>query len=161
MVSGPATPELGHVAQDRDAAAGLGPRPEQGQRRPHRDRVRVVAVVDEDAAAREREFLAPPAREDDLARPPADVREREAERAVDREGDERVVDVMEALEVELDVDALVGEIDLEPRRPLARLEPHQANVAVAADPDDVDAVEPQVRLELGGHGGDHRGPTRR
>src|SRR5205085_4303948 len=106
-------------------------------------------------AGRKRELRAGPGGEEELARPPTTVREREAERAVDGQGDERVVDVVQSREVELDVDALVDELDLEPRRALAGLEPDETNVAVAADAQHVDALEGEVRLELGNGGGDN------
>ena len=53
-----AGPELEHVAEHRDAAPARGGRGELVQCRPHRHRVGVVAVVDDDDAARQLDPLA-------------------------------------------------------------------------------------------------------
>ena len=48
---GASAPELGHVAEHGDAARPAGALDERRERGPHRERVRVVGVVDHDAAA--------------------------------------------------------------------------------------------------------------
>src|SRR5205085_3652565 len=114
---------------------------------PHRDRVGVVAVVDQDAAARKGKLLPAPGREDDLARALPDLRERQAERAVRRERDERVVDVVLRGEVELDLDVVVAELDLEAGRPRAGREPDEAHIATGSDAHYFHTVERQERLQ--------------
>ena len=57
---GRARTELGHLAENGDPAASARALGEVGQRRAHRDRVGVVGVVDEQAAARKRDLLTAP-----------------------------------------------------------------------------------------------------
>ena len=67
--------ELGHLAEDRDPASVARPLDEVEQRGAHRGRVGVVGVVDDDAAAGQRQLLPAPAAEPDRGRrPPAPAR---------------------------------------------------------------------------------------
>src|SRR5438105_600856 len=114
--------QLGHVAEDRDLPPPAGAIVEQRERGAHRDRVRVVAVVDEQAAAGERRLVAAPAREGHVDR----GRPLEAERVERRERSGGVRRLVASGEAEADA--------AEPRPPvrddgvLRRPEPHDANV---------------------------------
>ena len=58
--------ELRHVTENRDAATAFRACGEIAERGPHRNRIRVVGVVDQQAASGELTLLAAPAREVDV-----------------------------------------------------------------------------------------------
>ena len=95
--------ELGHAAEDREAPAARPPLGEVPQRRLHRGRVRVVGVVDDEAAAGERQLLAAPRRE--LHAPPHSPSSRSSgrsERVVGGQRGERVLRLVARGEREAD-----------------------------------------------------------
>jgi hypothetical protein len=78
--------EFGHRAEHGNSAAAVAAGRERLERGRHRDWVRVVGVVDQQAAVRERPLLAPPGRELDRCRAFADPVERQTERGVGCDG---------------------------------------------------------------------------
>jgi len=75
--------ELLHPAEDGDGTPAVPPRGERLEPSPHRERVRVVGVVDQQAATRQSPILAAPGRELDGLGAVSDPVERQAERRVD------------------------------------------------------------------------------
>ena len=110
---GASSPELGHLAEHRDAARLAGALARGAERRAHRERVRVVGVVDQRARRRGAALLAAPARELDRGRALAGPVERQAERVVRRERGERVRGWCRAVQVEADLAA--AEVDVRAR----------------------------------------------
>ena len=124
------------------------------ERGSHRGRVGVVRVVDQQAAAGQRRFLAPPARELDLD---AALRQREPERLHREQRCGRVLSLVPRRERELELEALSVEREDGPTAALGLLERLDALRPEAAN---LDVVTGQVRREqrLVGH---HGGPARR
>jgi hypothetical protein len=99
VVLGRSRPELGHLAEDRDASPGPGPLGEVLESRAHRERVRVVAVVQEQHAVGELELLLAERRELDLEPP---IRDGDAERVADGERGEGVPQLVARREARLE-----------------------------------------------------------
>ena len=89
--------ELGHLAEDGDAAAPVGEPTEVLERGAHRDRVRVPRVVDQQPAAGQRQLLVAPLGERHVDA----LGDLEPERTRRREGDHRVGRKMLCAEVDL------------------------------------------------------------
>src|SRR6476661_410958 len=96
VVLGPGTSELRHVTEDRDTSPFPGALGQIGERGAHGDRVGVVGVVDEQAAAREVFLLPAPAGEIDVD----GLGTRQAECVERSERRRRVLDLMLRAEVE-------------------------------------------------------------
>ena len=118
--------ELGHVAQDRDPPPRSGSFHEIREGRAHRDRVRVVRVVDQKATARELVLFPTPACEVDLD----GFRPRQAQRVENSQRRRCVLHLVASGEVEADtaddratVDALRGRLRRFSRRRCRRARP--------------------------------------
>ncbi len=99
VVVGRRRSELGHLSENGDLASGV--RGEMLERGSHRGRVRVVRVVDQQAAAGQRRLLAAPARELDVD---AALGQREPERLHREQGCDRVLSLVPRRERELQLE---------------------------------------------------------
>src|SRR5206468_12923524 len=131
------------------------------ERRGHRERVRVVAVVDENPFPGERDLFAPPARGLHLTRATLGLSEWEPEGVVRREGREGVGRVVSPRETELDRQRPAEGLHLQAGVAVLRSEVGEADVAALAEADDLDVVALQVGIEVAFAGGNDRGPARR
>ncbi len=125
----------------------------------HRERVRVVAVVDEQPSSRQRLLFLAPAGERDAHGAALGLFERQPERAVGGERRERVRRVVARTEAELDLGLPAEGLHGQPRV-LVGLEGEQLHVPARPVPDEVDVRAAEVRLEqrlVGGHGSDASG----
>ena len=141
VVLGRRRAELGHLAEHRDGAALV--LREVLERCAHRRRVRVVRVVDQQAAARKRRLLAAPARELDLDSP---LRQREAERPHREQRRGRVLRLVPRGERELELERLAAEVEADPA---ATLDPLERRHVLLAEAVNLDVVTAEVRLEQG------------
>ena len=119
VVDGARPAELRHVAEDRNAASALGTLDEIRERGSHRDGIRVVCVVDHEAAAGQGAFVAAPPREVDVD----SLRTRQSERVERSQRSHGVLDLVGRREVEAD--------PVHGRSPVRRLRRH------LVDPDDL------------------------
>ena len=140
--------ELGHPAEDRDEATAGAALCQVPERRLHRGRVRVVGVVDDEAAARQRQLLSPPRRQQHCRGALGQALERQAESLVRRHRRERILRLVARREREPDAAAAEGDVCAV----LAQLDVDRP------DPAHVDVVA-QVRLQVGRLRHD-RDPTR-
>ena len=147
VVGGGARAQLGHVPEDGDGAAAGGALGEVLERGGHRERVRVVGVVDEEAVVGKLRLLPAPARQRDLRGALARPRERQAERAVGAERGEDVLGVVARREGKLERNPLAEDRHLDGRGVAARRERDELDVAVWAEANHLDVLAVQVRLE--------------
>ena len=101
-------PELGHLAEDRHATPVACPLREVEERRAHRGGIRVVRVVDDEAAAGQLAHLPAPAAELDRGRPLVRPLERQAERVVHRERGEDVLGEVALVERQRELERVTG-----------------------------------------------------
>ncbi len=78
--------EFGHRAEHSNRAPAVAARGERLERGRHRERIRVIGVVDQQTPVRQRLLLAAPGRELDRCRALGDPVDRQAERGVARDG---------------------------------------------------------------------------
>ena len=83
--------ELGHPAEYRDEAAAGAALCQVPERRLHRGRIGVVGVVDDEAAAGQRQFLSPPRRQQHRRGALGQALERQPERLIRRHRSERIL----------------------------------------------------------------------
>src|SRR5262245_26920258 len=141
VVLGRGRAELGHLAEDRDLAALV--LREVLQRGAHRARVRVVGVVDQQAAAGQRRLLAAPARQLDVHSP---VRETKTERPHREQRRDRVLRLVPSRERELELELLAAKREHDAATALDPLERRDVLLAEALE---LDVVTAEVGLEQG------------
>ena len=115
VIAGRARAQLRHLAEHGDVAAGRRERGQVIERRAHRDRVGVVAVVHDDDSVGQLDQLAAQAREGYLRRPPRHLVQRDLERLADRDRRQGVGQVVRLAEREREALLAGGRPDRWPR----------------------------------------------